>query len=146
MTLLISSKVNQWTLLVGSLPIAFSLSGASLEPLPMDARQAEEVFLTAAQSLFAVAVLTSLSFSAREAILIFVLFSIQLVIPITEVRLGFGALYVLLALIWFISERRHIPQLFKTARQTLAQTPAANGSGEAALLADPDDRQEPGET
>jgi cation:H+ antiporter len=132
MTLLISSKVNQWTLLVGSLPIAFSLSGTSLEPLPMDARQAEEVFLTAAQSLFAIAVLTSLSFSYREAILIFVLFSLQLVIPITEVRLGFGALYILLALLWFLSERREIPQLFKSARQTLASETEAGDSHEGA--------------
>ena len=120
MTLLLSSKVNQWTLLVGSLLIAFSISGGTLDPLPMDARQAEEVFLTAAQSLFAIAVLTSLSFSYREAILIFVLFSIQLVIPITEVRLAFGALYLLLSLLWFVSERRQIPLLFRTARQTLA--------------------------
>ena len=34
MTLLISSKVNQWTLLVGSLPIAYSISGTTLSPLP----------------------------------------------------------------------------------------------------------------
>lgn len=121
MMLLISSKVNQWTLLVGSLPIAYSISGATLEPLPMDARQAEEVFLTAAQSLFAIAVLTNLRFSAREAGLIFVLFTAQLVIPITEVRLGFGALYVLLALIWFTVERRDIPELLKTARDQVRE-------------------------
>ena len=130
MALLLSSKVNQWTLLVGSLPIAFSLSGGTLDPLPMEARQAEEVFLTAAQSLFAIAVLTSLSFSYREAILIFVLFSIQLVIPITEVRLGFGALYLLLALLWFVSERRQIPLLFRAARQTLAAETEAGDSQE----------------
>ena len=119
MTLLISSKVNQWTLLVGSLPIAYSISGTTLSPLHMDARQSEEVFLTAAQSLFAVAVLTSLSFSFREAALIFVLFSVQLVVPITEVRLGFGAAYLLLALVWFaVSERRDIPNLVQAARAT----------------------------
>lgn len=126
MTLLISSKVNQWTLLVGSLPIAFSISGGSLSPMGIDSRQAEEVFLTAGQSLFAVAVLTSLSFSAREAALIFVLFSVQLVIPMTEVRLGIGAAYVVLALIWFLRERRDIPLLFQIARQTVTQSSTAN--------------------
>jgi cation:H+ antiporter len=129
MTLLISSKVNQWTLLVGSLPVAYSISGTTLSGLEMDARQAEEVFLTAGQSLFAVAVLTSLSFSSREALLIFVLFSIQLVVPIPEVRIGFGAAYVLLALLWFVSERRDIPALVGTARRALAEGGQAEQRG-----------------
>ena len=127
MTLLISSKVNQWTLLVGSLPIAYSISGATFSPLDMEARQAEEVFLTAAQSLFAIAVLASLSFSARESILIFVLFALQLVIPIPEVRLGFGAAYIVLALGWFASERREVVSLFGTARDEVLTPPRHSG-------------------
>jgi len=118
MTLLISSKVNQWTLLVGSLPIAFSLSGQTLEPLPVEGRQAHEVFLTAGQSLFAVAVLVSLSFSAKEAILIFVLFATQLAIPIDEVRVAFGFMYIGLALVWFVVERKDIPILWTAAKAT----------------------------
>ncbi|MFN8558243.1 MAG: hypothetical protein U0531_13175 [Dehalococcoidia bacterium] len=61
MAALISSKVNQWTLLIGGLPIAYALSRGGFTALPLDARQVEEVFLTAAQSLFAIAVLLSLS-------------------------------------------------------------------------------------
>lgn len=125
MTLLISSKVNQWTLLVGSLPIAYSVSDQSLTGLPIDARQAEEIFLTAGQSLFAVAVLTSLSFNAREAGLIFVLFITQLAIPIAKVHIGFGALYILLALIWFLTERKEVAQLGRTAYHA-ALTPAGH--------------------
>ena len=84
------------------------------------------MFLTAGQSIFAVAVLTSLSFSAREAALIFVLFSIQLVLPFSAVRLGFGVLYIVLALVWFLRERRQIPPLFQIARQTVMQPSTAN--------------------
>src|SRR5262249_53003135 len=51
---LLSSKVNQWTLLVGSLPIVFSISAGHLHGLPLDSLQREELFLTAAQSAFAV--------------------------------------------------------------------------------------------
>jgi len=119
MMLLISSKVNQWTLLVASLPVAYSVSGGSLDPLPVDARQAEELFLTAGQSIFAVAVLMSLTFNRREALLIFSLFATQLFIPIPEVRIGFGALYCLLAVIWLIVERREVPRLVRTARHEL---------------------------
>ena len=120
MTLLISSKVNQWTLLVGSLPMAYSISGQTLSPLPMESRQAHEVFLTAGQSLFAVAVLTSLSFSIVEATLIFALFSMQFAIPIDAVRFAFGVVYCVLALVWFALERRDIAPLLRSARSAMS--------------------------
>jgi cation:H+ antiporter len=64
---LVSSKVNQWTLLVGTLPVAFSIASGGLGGLPVDAHQREELFLTAAQSAFAVATLATLSISLGEA-------------------------------------------------------------------------------
>ncbi len=130
MTLLISSKVNQWTLLVGSLPIAFSISGGTLDALPVDGRQAHEVFLTAAQSLFAVAVLLNLRFGIREAALIFVLFSMQLAMPWDEVRVAFGFMYILLAIGWLIRERREVPQLLQHARAAASGTEEADGGHE----------------
>ncbi|MHB1416512.1 MAG: sodium:calcium antiporter, partial [Chloroflexota bacterium] len=56
---MLSSKVNQWTLLVGMLPLVYAAGLGRLSPLGLDARQTGEVFLTAAQSLFAVALLSS---------------------------------------------------------------------------------------
>ncbi len=47
---LIASKVNQWSLLVGSLPIAHVLGGGTTGGLPLDARQVEEFTLTASQT------------------------------------------------------------------------------------------------
>ena len=79
--------MNQWTLLLGGLPIAFSISGDTLGGLPLDSRQQEEVFLTAAQSLFAVAILVSLSLNRYEAGALLGLFAVQFVIPISEVRI-----------------------------------------------------------
>jgi len=78
-TLLLSAKVNQWTLLIGSLPLAFSLGAGHLAGLPLDARQTGEVLLTAAQSLFGVAVLASLSFELSEAMLLAGIFVAQLI-------------------------------------------------------------------
>nr|MBA3825703.1 hypothetical protein [Ktedonobacterales bacterium] len=51
---LISSKVNQWTLLVGSIPLVYSLSAGHISSFALDPRQTEELFLTAAQGLLAV--------------------------------------------------------------------------------------------
>jgi len=55
--MLLSAKVNQWTLLVGSLWVAYTLGGGGGAPLPLDDRQTEEFLLTSAQALLAFAVL-----------------------------------------------------------------------------------------
>lgn len=94
---LLSSKVNQWTLLIGMLPIVYAVSAGSAGGMHMDARQVEEMFLTAAQSIFAVAVLANLSFSLLEALVVFVLFWTQLLFPDPQFRFYYSFLYVLLA-------------------------------------------------
>lgn len=102
---LVSSKINQWTLLIGMLPIAYSLSAGRLGAMAMDARQVEEVLLTAAQSLFAVAVLANLSFSLKEAVLVIVAFATQLLFTDPRVRYGYAAAYlVLTALLFLVSQ------------------------------------------
>ena len=97
---LISSKINQWTLLVGMLPVVYALSLGQLSPMHMDDRQVEELLLTAAQSVFAVAVLSDLSFAVGEALLLFVLFATQLLIPDPRFRYYYAFGYILLALGW----------------------------------------------
>jgi len=109
---LLSSKVNQWTLLVGSLPIVFAVSSASLHGLPLDSLQREELFLTAAQSVFAIAVLANRSMSVREAWTLFGLFMGQFVLGgvlpehLAEYeRLFMGGLYLFLAAILLVRQR-----------------------------------------
>ena len=46
MGLLLAAKLNQWTLLVGSLPLAYSFGAGQLAALPLDSRQVSEVLLT----------------------------------------------------------------------------------------------------
>jgi cation:H+ antiporter len=112
---LVSSKVNQWTLLVGSLPIVFAISSGTLHGLPLDSLQREELFLTAAQSVFAVAVLISRSISVKEAIALLTLFLAQFVlggvlpesIQAGE-RIGVGVLYIVLAVGVLWNQRRFI--------------------------------------
>ncbi|MCI4354233.1 MAG: sodium:proton exchanger [Thermoplasmata archaeon] len=77
---LVSSKVNQWTLLVGSLPIVFVVAGGAAHGLPIDALQREELLLTAAQSAFAVAVLADRRISTGEAFALLGLFGAQFVL------------------------------------------------------------------
>jgi cation:H+ antiporter len=94
---LISSKINQWTLLIGMLPVVYAVSAGAVSPMVMDDRQIEELLLTAAQSLFAVAILANLSFSLKEALLLFVLFATQLLIPDPRFRYYYAFGYIVLA-------------------------------------------------
>jgi cation:H+ antiporter len=115
---LVSSKVNQWTLLVGTLPIVFGIAAGGLHGLPIDAQQREELLLTAAQSFFALAVLLTLSITTREALLLFTLFWAQFIIgalvpeslQLAE-RVGVSAVYVLLGLAIFVRDRHLIVPL-----------------------------------
>jgi len=75
---LVSDKINQWTLLVGMIPLVYSLAAGHVAALPLDARQHEEFFLTAAQSLFAVALLLRLRLSLLSGVVLLALFVVQL--------------------------------------------------------------------
>jgi cation:H+ antiporter len=74
---LISDKINQWTLLVGMLPLALSVGAGALSTLPLDARQGEEFFLTAAQSLLGIALLLRLRLGLWSALALVGLFAVQ---------------------------------------------------------------------
>jgi cation:H+ antiporter len=119
MTILISSKVNQWTLLVGSLPLAYSISGGSLEPLAFDARQSEEVFLTSAQSMFAVAILVSLSMSRWEAATLFGLFATQFFFTDPTIRVAYGIVYCAIAVAILARDVPVFPNFFRAAKESV---------------------------
>jgi cation:H+ antiporter len=121
MAALLSSKVNQWTLLLGGIPIAFSLSGETLNGLPLDSRQSGEVFLTAAQSLFAVTILLSLSLSRIAVASLIGLFTIQFLIPISEVRIVISIIYITLALATLWRQRQQFLNCLRITRAMLGQ-------------------------
>lgn len=122
---LVSSKVNQWTLLVGTLPVVFAIAFGGLHGLPIDPHQREELFLTAAQSFFAVAVLATLSISTREALLLFSLFWAQFVIGavVPDSAGGIelvvvGVAYFLLGVWILFRQRAALPRLLRDGFRT----------------------------
>jgi len=127
---LISSKVNQWTLLIGTLPLAYSISAGEfslLGGLPLDGRQREEIFLTAAQSAFAVAVFMNLRMSAREAAALFILFATQLFITNEMVRVWYAAAYSILCVVLLIVHRRELRPTMRIAYNLLRGREAEEG-------------------
>jgi cation:H+ antiporter len=104
---LISSKVNQWTLLVGSLPVAHLLGGGGFS-LVLDSRQIEEVLLTATQTLMGVALILALRFRGTAAWALLVLFIVQFPIITTQGRLVLCGIYTLVAIAALIINRRYL--------------------------------------
>ena len=104
---LISSKVNQWTLLVGSLPLAH-LAGGGGTSLILDQRQVEEMLLTATQTLMGVAMILSLRFPRYAAWALLGLFVIQFPITSTTGRLILCAIYGVIAVVAVLINRRHV--------------------------------------
>jgi len=111
---LLSSKVNQWTLLIGMLPLAFTVSAAAAAPMPLDARQRGEILLTSAQSLFAIAIVADLHFSVREAVALLVLFVAQFIWSSPDAHMTFVWLYIGATVAMLVTRadlRRHMWEL-----------------------------------
>jgi cation:H+ antiporter len=104
---LISSKVNQWTLLIGSLPVAHVLGGGG-PSLVLDSRQVEEVLLTATQTLMGVALILGLRFYRSAAAALLVLFVVQFPIVSTQWRLLLCGVYTAVAVVGLIMNRRYL--------------------------------------
>ncbi|MFC4358590.1 sodium:calcium antiporter [Halobium salinum] len=144
---LISSKLNQWTLLVGTLVAVYSIALGSYGVLPFDQKQAAEIWLTAAQSFFAIAILVNFNISVREAVTLLVLFLSQVAAEFAIIQLypealaetysywmliGFTVLYMMLGLALFavrIDDTREVFRL--TANRVRGRPAAADGGHES---------------
>jgi cation:H+ antiporter len=78
---MVSSNINQWTVLVAMIPIVYCVSLGHVEPIYFDGHQRIEILLTIAQGLLGFLLLINLSFSWYEATGLFVLWFVQFAIP-----------------------------------------------------------------
>lgn len=131
---LISSKLNQWTLLIGTLVVVYSIALGHYGKLPFDHRQAGEIWLTAAQSFFALSLLINFELSVREALTLLMLFASQVVIefflirglielPLSsyELLLVFSSIYVILGTVLLFIRRRALQQLIRRSAETIRE-------------------------
>jgi cation:H+ antiporter len=134
---LISSKLNQWTLLIGTLAVVYSISAGAVGTLSFDQKQAAEIWITAAQSFFAIAVLTNFEISTREAVALLGLFATQVLAEFyviqtysepaaTNVSMtilyAYTAVYVVLGVGLFVLRRDSVRHL---VRRTVSNARAA---------------------
>jgi len=135
---LISSKLNQWTLLIGTLSVVYSISLGAYGVLPFEFKQAAEIWLTAGQSFFAIAILVNFRISVREALALLVLFVSQVGTEFALIRLfpaavaeqysiylllAYTAVYMVLGVGLLIFRRRNLRYLTRVTVANIRGTP-----------------------
>jgi cation:H+ antiporter len=78
---MVSSNINQWTVLAAMIPIVYSLSVGHAAALPFDGDQRHEILITVLQSMLAILILSNMRFAFWEAALLFVLWFAQFLNP-----------------------------------------------------------------
>jgi hypothetical protein len=81
---MVSSNINQWTMLAAMIPIVYSFSSGHVAAVPFDHLQRMEILLTMAQSGLAFCLLASMTFGWWEAALLFTLWLTQFLFPGTH--------------------------------------------------------------
>jgi cation:H+ antiporter len=78
---MVSSNINQWTVLAAMIPVVYSLSIGHAAALPFDGAQRQEILITILQSVLGVLILSNMRFAFWEAALLFVLWFAQFLNP-----------------------------------------------------------------
>jgi len=99
---MMSSNINQWTVLAAMIPMAFSLSRGVPAALPFDGAQRAEILLTLLQSTVAVLLLLDLKFEWWSALLLFAFWLAQFLFPAwrTLAAVAYSAWALALVVTW----------------------------------------------
>ena len=113
LTTLISSEVNQLTLLIGSMVIIFSIASPG-QPLtfPLDDRQSVEFLLTTAMSVFAILLIAPRIISWKAGAVLLVLFLAHLFFTDTQARLYYSYLFFGLGGVLVLMNWRRVRHIF----------------------------------
>ncbi len=94
---MVSSNINQWTLLTAMLPILYSFSRGSISSIPFDEQQELELLMTLGQSLIGMLFLVNMKLAWWEAVALFSLWFIQFAfspVPQGPGVLGFLSIHI----------------------------------------------------
>ena len=83
----VSSNINQWTVLAGMIPLVYSVSLGHMAAIPFDGMHRHEILLTILQSLLGMVLLMNMRYSWWEALVVFVLWFVQFCVPSIRVEM-----------------------------------------------------------
>ena len=110
---LISSEVNKFTLLIGSMVLIFSLSAGQILTFPLDGRQAIEFLLTSAVAVLGLLLIARRTVDWRAGAVLLVLFVAHLFFPGAEQRLWITGIYFALSALLVIRDWRRVKFLIR---------------------------------
>ena len=119
---MVSSNINQWSILSAMIPILFVISAGTIKPLQFDAMQRQEILLTILQSFLGFLLLLNLQLRFHEALLLFTLWLIQFIVPSSR----HAMIYVYLAwcgleILRMLIVDRCVPKAWTGLRATLTR-------------------------
>ena len=119
---MVSSNINQWSILSAMIPILFVISAGTIKPLTFDEMQRQEILLTILQSFLGFLLLLNLELKFHEALVLFVFWLVQFVVPASRhvmiyVYLAWCAIELIRMMIW----DRSAPRAWTGLRTTLAR-------------------------
>jgi cation:H+ antiporter len=118
---MVSSNINQWSILTAMIPIIFVISSGGMRPIVFDEFQRNEIILTILQSFLGFLLLLNLELRFHEALILFVFWLVQFVVPSWREEM----IFVYLA--WCVFElarmvvHREMPPAWTALRETLAR-------------------------
>jgi cation:H+ antiporter len=112
LALLLASSVSQWTLGMGALPVAFLAGGGGMS-LPLAAREQLEMGFTMSLTLFVVAALATLRPERVDAVLVAVVFVLQLMYPTPFMRFAASFVLFIFAVDLFASRWRYVGPMIR---------------------------------
>jgi cation:H+ antiporter len=99
---MVSSNINQWTMLAAMLPVVYSFRMGALTPIPFNAHQKLEIALTISQSLLGLVLLINMRFSCFEACLLFTLWFVQFVFSAVTPSESFFSVHLIVTILYFV--------------------------------------------
>jgi len=78
---MVSSNINQWSILSAMIPVVFVISAGRIQPLEFDAFQRHEILLTILQSFLGFLLLLNMRLVMYEASILFVFWLVQFMMP-----------------------------------------------------------------
>jgi cation:H+ antiporter len=118
---MVSSNINQWSILSGLIPVIFVISSGKIQPLHFDQLQRHEIILTILQSFLGFLLLLNLQLHFHEALVLFVFWLVQFVMPSwREEMIWVYAAWCGIELVRMLL-RREVPPAWVGLRETLAR-------------------------
>ena len=118
---MVSSNINQWSILSAMIPILFVISAGKLQPLVFDGMQRQEILLTILQSFLGFLLLLNLQLKLHEAVILFVFWFVQFVIPSWREAMIYVYLGWCLIEIGRMVATRSLPEAWHGLRRTFAE-------------------------